>query len=164
MGIQMQTVRDLEIEADVIAKRILTEVEEYEVIRMDRELEATKRKPAEFQAKKISLLAEGSLEAQNLVTFANAQRIRLVGAMKADAMAEFQRAAMVNMILEAMPKIAAQLCEPLQDVCEIVLTGAGNPVEITEVMPIQETNGRLVVNDRDGDISALSGALHGVDV
>jgi len=181
-AIQMQTVRDLEIEADVIAKRILTEVEEYEVIRMDRELEATKRKPAEFQAKKISLLAEGSLEAQNLVTFANAQRIRLVGAakadaickvgeaqakgmaMKADAMAEFQRAAMVNMILEAMPKIAAQLCEPLQDVCEIVLTGAGNPVEIEEVMPIQETNGRLVVNDRDGDISALSGALHGVDV
>lgn len=181
-AIQMQTVRDLELEADVIAKRILTDVEKSEVIRRDRELEATQRKPAEFQAKKISLIAEGGLEAQNLVTFANAARIRLVGAaeadaiwkvgeatakgmeMKADAMAEFQRAAMVNMILEAMPRIAAQLCEPLQDVCEIVLTGAGNPVEIEEVMPIQEKNGRLVVNDRDGDISALSGALHGVDV
>ena len=98
------------------------------------------------------MIAEGNLAAENVITNAHAERIRLVGfaqaeairvvgeaqaramEMKAEAMSEFGRSAIVNMVLEAMPQIASQLCEPLQEVSEIVLTGGtGQAVEIEEV-------------------------------
>ena len=81
-----QIIRDAELEVDVISRRKQIEVEQAEVTRRERELEATQKKPAEYNAKRIELIAEGKRKAKVLVAEAEAQRIKLIGQAKAEAL------------------------------------------------------------------------------
>ena len=53
-------IRDAELEVDVIQRRKQIEVEQAEVVRRERELEATQRKPAEYNAKRVELQFAGN--------------------------------------------------------------------------------------------------------
>jgi len=146
-----QIIRDAELEVEVIQRRKQIEVEEAEVIRREKELEATQRKPAEFNAMKIELLADGERKAKVLVAEAEAQKIRLLGTaeakaieatgsaeaqamqMKAEAMQAYGRQALVQMVLESLPALAAEVAAPLSKIDEIVLLGGNNDRTSTEI-------------------------------
>merc|ERR1712178_563379 len=135
-----QIIRDAELEVEVA-----------EVIRREKELEATQRKPAEFNALKIELLADGERKAKVLVAEAEAQKIRLLGTaeakaieatgsaeaqamqMKAEAMQAYGRQALVQMVLESLPALAAEVAAPLSKIDEIVLLGGNNDRTSTEI-------------------------------
>merc|ERR1711997_597922 len=165
-----QVIRDAELEVEVIQRRKQIEVEEAEVIRREKELEATQRKPAEFNAMKIELLADGERKAKVLVAEAEAQRIKLIGQakaealektgsakakgmqMKAEAMQQYGRQAMVQMVLESLPSLAAEVSRPLEKIDEIVLLGGENDRTSTKV-------GQLLAEG-----PAVVKALTGVDI
>lgn len=146
-----QVIRNFELELEVIKRRKRTEIEAAEVIRREKELEANERKPAEFNAKKMALIADGDKRAKVLIAEAHAQRIRLVGAaeakaikatgsakanamqLKAQAYKAYGKQALVHMVLDALPSLAAEISAPLEKVDEIVLLGGDNDRLSTEV-------------------------------
>lgn len=146
-----QIIRDAELEVEVIQRRKQIEVEEAEVVRREKELEATQRKPAEYNSLKIELLADGDRKSKVLVAEAEAQKIRLLGTaeakaieatgsaeaqamqMKAEAMQAYGRQALVQMVLESLPALAAEVSAPLSKIDEMVLLGGNNDRTSTEI-------------------------------
>jgi len=165
-----QVIIDAEMEVEVIKRRKQIEVEQAEVIRREKELEATERKPAEFNAQKVELLAEGQRRARVLIAEAEAQKIRLIGnaeasaieatgsaeagamQLKAEAMQAYGKQALVQMVLESLPKLAAEVAAPLSKIDQIVLLGGENDRLSTEV-------GKLI-----SEGPAVIKALSGIDV
>ena len=78
-------IREAELQVEVIKRKKQIEVEEAEVSRREKELEATERKPAEYEAVKVELLAGGQRRAKVLLAEAQAQKIRLIGQAEADS-------------------------------------------------------------------------------
>lgn len=56
---ERQSIRQEEIEIEVVERRKLIDVEEKEILRKEKELIATVKRPAEAQAYKVEQLAEG---------------------------------------------------------------------------------------------------------
>ncbi|XP_015597096.1 flotillin-2 isoform X3 [Cephus cinctus] len=164
-----QRLRNEEIQIDVVERRKLIEVEEQEVLRKEHELRSTVRLPAEAESYKIGKLSEGKRIQTVDAAKAEAERIRLIGdaeaqAMEAIGISEAERmrkkaavyrnygnAAILNIILNAMPKIAAEVAAPLARTEEIVLLG-GNDATSGEIT-------RLV-----GQVPPAVQALTGVDI
>lgn len=136
-----QAIRSEEIEIDVVERRRQIEVEEQEVLRREKELVAQVHRPAEAERFRLETLAEanqtraiaeaqGSAEATKLIGAAEASRIRAIGEAEADAMKaraaaykQYGKAAIMTMVLEALPQIAAEVSAPLARTKEIVVLG-----------------------------------------
>ncbi|XP_051160398.1 flotillin-2 isoform X2 [Leptopilina boulardi] len=164
-----QRIRNEEIQIDIVERRKQIEVETQEVLRKGHELESTVRLPAESEHYKMGKIAEGKRSQTVDVAKAEAERIRMIGEAEAHAMqvvgiseAERMRmraavykkygdAAILNLVLNAMPKIAAEVSAPLARTDEIVLLG-GNGAYSEELT-------RLV-----GQVPPAVQALTGVDV
>ncbi|XP_006819994.1 flotillin-2-like [Saccoglossus kowalevskii] len=149
-----QKIRNEEIEIEVVERRKLIDIEEKEIARKEKELIATVRRPAEAESYKLETLAEGRRTQSILTASAEAERIRVVGGseassieaigkaeaermrMKAAAYKQYGDAAMMSLILEAMPKIAAEVSAPLAKTDEIVLLGGENKTtsEVTKLL------------------------------
>lgn len=141
---EKQSIRNEEIEIEVIERRKLIEVEDKEIERRDNELKATVRLPAEAESYKVRTLAEAAKTKKVFAAQAQAERIKMVGAAEAAAIeaigkAEAERmrqkaaaykqygdAALMALILEAMPKIAAEIAAPLERTQEIVIINDDN--------------------------------------
>eukprot|EP00054_Salpingoeca_dolichothecata_P031850 m.264809 g.264809 ORF g.264809 m.264809 type:complete len:448 (-) comp28249_c0_seq1:95-1438(-) len=141
-------IREAEIEIQVQERAKQIEVEQQETLRKGKELEATVRKPVEMDKIKTQTLAEGDairvqLQAEaeadttRLVGLAGAARTKLLGeadahAMKvrADAYKQYGDAAIMSLVLETLPKIAAEVAAPLGRTKEIVMLG-GNKGDMT---------------------------------
>lgn len=165
---QQITAEKMEIE--VIVRHRQIEVEEQEVLRREKELLATVHRPAEAERYKAETLAEGKrtqavLKAQGeaegikLIGAAEAASIRAIGeaealAMKAKAQAykNYGEAAVMSLILEALPKIAAEVAAPLGQVKEIVVLGNSGDSMTNEIT-------KLV-----GSLPPAVQALTGVDI
>jgi len=144
-------IRKEELEIDVVQRRMQIEVEAKEIERKDRELEATVRRPTEAEAYKVQTLAEGNRTFTVAGARADAENIRLIGGAEASAIeavgkaeAESMRqkaaaykqygdAALMSLVLESLPKIAAEVSAPLSRVDEIVLLGGENDRTTSEV-------------------------------
>jgi len=176
-----QVIRDSELEVEVIKRRKQIEVEAAEVIRREKELEANERKPAEFNAKKVELLAEGEKLAKVLIAEAEAQKIRLLGGaeakaieatgsaeavamqLKAEAMQAYGKQALVQMVLESLPALAAEVSQPLGKIDDIVLLGGDNDRLSTEVAKLI-AEGPAVIKaltgvDVSGAVKMIPGAV-----
>jgi len=165
-----QEIAKEEAEVQVIVKKKTTEIEKAEVLRKEKELEGTERLPAEYHAKKVELLANGEREATIIIAQAKAQEIKLLGLaeaqsnqaigeaealalrLKAEAMQKYGKQALVQMILESLPSLAAEIASPLSRVDDIILLGGKNDRLSTEV-------GKIV-----SEGPAVIKALTGVDV
>lgn len=165
-----QVIRQMELEVRVIERRKAIDVEKAEVIRREKELEATERLPATYNAKRIEVIAEGERQAKVLIAESEAQKIRLIGTaeakaieakggaeaqamqLKAEAMLGYGRQAMVQMVLESLPALAAEVAAPLSKIDEIVLLGGNNDRASTEI-------GKLL-----SEGPAVVQALTGVDI
>jgi len=151
---EKQKIRNEEIAIDIIERKKQIEVETQEIQRKEKELMGTVKLPAEAESYKLEALAEGKRYQTVELAKAEAEAIRLAGTaeatsieavgradaermrMKAAAYRQYGDAAMIAMVLEALPKVAAEIAAPLSKVDEIVLLGGEDKLtsEITRLV------------------------------
>jgi flotillin len=164
-----QKIRNEEIQIQVVERRKQIEIEEQEIRRKEKELMSTVKLPAEAEAYKVQTIAEGKRTQTVEAARADAERVRLIGAsearaieavgraeaekmrMKASAYKQYGDAAIMALVLEALPQIAAEVAAPLAKTDEIVLLGGADKTT-TEV------------NKLLGQLPPAISALTGVDV
>jgi len=127
-----QQIREEEIQIEVVERRKRIEVQEQEVIRMERELEATVRKPAEAERYRLETIAQGERARVLAQAEAESEAIRMRGTAEADAMTlkaeawkEYGQAAVIQQLLESLPEIATAVAQPLSKTDRIVVIGGG---------------------------------------
>ena len=139
-----QRIKEETMQIKVIERQKQISIQEQEIVRKRRELDATVIKPAEAESFKIEKLAEAEKNKKVLEAQAKAEAIRLKAeaeafaieekakaeaeqmAKKADAWNQYKDAAMVDMILQQLPKIAAEVAAPLQNVNKVTLVAGPN--------------------------------------
>merc|ERR1712236_159150 len=139
-----QRIRNEEIQIQVVERRKQIEIEEQEIKRKEKELVATVQLPADAQAFKVQTVAEGTRTKTVEAARADGERIRLIGGaeakaveavgraeaesmrMKASAYKQYGDAAIMSLVLEALPQIAAEVAAPLAKTDEIVLIGGSD--------------------------------------
>ncbi|XP_059474219.1 flotillin-2 isoform X2 [Neocloeon triangulifer] len=139
-----QRIRNEEIQIEVVERRKQIEVEQQEVQRKERELSSTVRLPAEAESYRVQMIAEGKRTQTVAVAQAEAEKIKKLGSaeayaieavgkaeaermrMKAAVYKQYGDAAIMSLVLEALPKIAAEVSAPLAKTEEIVLLGGDN--------------------------------------
>merc|ERR1711868_203760 len=164
-----QKIRNEEIQIQVVERRKQIEIEEQEIKRKEKELTATVRLPAEAEAYKVQTVAEGNRTKVVESAKAEGEKIRLIGAadaraveavgraeaesmrMKASAYKQYGDAAVMSLVLEALPSIAAEVAAPLAKTDEIVLIGGNN-------------NTTNEINKLVGTLPPAVQALTGVDI
>merc|ERR1719400_2230942 len=139
-----QRIRNEEIQIQVVERRKQIEIEEQEIKRKEKELISTVRLPAEAEAYKVQTVAEGNRTKTVEAARADGEKIRLIGGaeakaveavgraeaesmrMKASAYKQYGDAAIMSLVLEALPQIAAEVAAPLAKTDEIVLLGGSD--------------------------------------
>jgi flotillin len=153
-NITNQLVKAEEVQIEVVQKQRMIQVQEQEVLRREKELEATVRKPAEAEQYRIQTLAnakkfqtlteaegqaaatrsvgEGEADANKARGLAQAAVIRQQGFSEAEAMEKkaqawqmYNQAAIIQQIIEALPKVAAAISEPLSRTERVVIISSG---------------------------------------
>merc|ERR1719412_1335323 len=126
-----QKIRNEEIQIQVVERRKQIEIEEQEIKRKEKELTATVKLPAEAEAFKVQTVAEGNRTRVVEVAKAEGEKIKLIGGaearaveavgkaeaesmrLKASAYKQYGDAAVMSLVLEALPAIAAEVAAPL---------------------------------------------------
>merc|ERR1719219_2992593 len=135
-----QRIRNEEIQIQVVERRKQIEIEEQEIKRKEKELTATVKLPSEAEAYKVQTVAEG-----------NRTRVAESMRLKASAYKQYGDAAVMSLVLEALPSIAAEVAAPLSKTEEIVLIGGNN-------------NTTNEINKLVGTLPPAIQALTGVDI
>merc|ERR1719225_976825 len=164
-----QKIRNEEIQIQVVERRKQIEIEEQEIKRKEKELIATVKLPAEAESYKVQTVAEGMRTRVVEVAKAEGEKIKLIGGaearaveavgkaeaesmrLKASAYKQYGDAAVMSLVLEALPAIAAEVAAPLAKTEEIVLIGGGN-------------NTTNEINKLVGTLPPAVQALTGVDI
>lgn len=138
-----QRIKEEQMHIKVIERAQAIQVEEQEILRRSKELEAIVRQPAEAERYRLEKLAEANRNRLILEAQAEAEALRVKGeamayaveekakaeaeqmAKKADAWREYKDAAMVDMVLETTPKIVAEVAAPLTQAKRIVMVSSG---------------------------------------
>ncbi|XP_050570681.1 flotillin-2 isoform X2 [Cygnus atratus] len=120
---EQQKIRQEEIEIEVVQRKKQIDVEEKEIIRKEKELIATVKRPAEAEAYRIQQIAEGEKVRQVLMAQAEAEKIRKMGEaeafvieaigmaeaermkLKAEALQRYGEAAQLALVLDALPEV-----------------------------------------------------------
>merc|ERR1719264_1628250 len=164
-----QRIRNEEIQIQVVERRKQIEIEEQEIKRKEKELTATVKLPAEAEAFKVQTVAEGNRTRVVETAKAEGEKIKLLGGaearaveavgkaeaesmrLKASAYKQYGDAAVMSLVLEALPAIAAEVAAPLAKTDEIVLIGGCN-------------NTTNEINKLVGTLPPAIQALTGVDI
>ncbi len=150
-----QSLKREEIQVAVVEKEQQVIVQEREILRREKELEASVKRLAdaeryrvqtEAEATRFKLEAEarGQAEAQKVKGLAQAEVVKATGtaeseviglkgtaeaaamAKKAASWKEYNQAAVVQMVLQALPEIARAVAEPLSKTGSITIVNSGN--------------------------------------
>merc|ERR1712024_25654 len=139
-----QRIKQEELQIQVVERRKQIEIEEQEIKRKEKELMATVKLPAEAESFKVQTVAEGMRTKTIETAKAEGEKIRLIGGaeakaveavgraeaekmrMKASAYKQYGDAAIMSLVLEALPQIAAEVAAPLAKTDEIVLLGGAD--------------------------------------
>jgi flotillin len=142
------------VQIEVVAKQKQIEVQEQEVSRRVKELEATIEKPAEAERFRIETLAnakkfqteteasgeaeatrvrgQGAADAARAQGLAQAEVIKAQGYAEAEAMEKkalawqkYNQAAIIQQLIEALPQVAAAVAQPLAQTEKIVVINSG---------------------------------------
>jgi len=160
-----QLVKAEEVQVSIIEKQKQIELQQQEILRKQRELEAMVQKPADAERYRVETLATatrfqletealGAAEAAKAKGFANADVAKATGLaeaeankarglaeaaiieaqgaataeamkLKAESYKEYNQAAVMEMIIRAMPEIAAKISEPLSKLDRMVIINSG---------------------------------------
>merc|ERR1712098_223182 len=175
-----QKIRNEEIQIQVVERRKQIEIEEQEIKRKEKELISTVRLPAEAEASKLQTVAEGNRTKTVEAARADGEKIRLIGGaeakaveavgraeaesmrMKASAYKQYGDAAIMSLVLEALPQIAAEVAAPLAKTDEIVLIGGSDRTtdEINKLVgPLPPAIQALSGVDITGALGKIPGAV-----
>jgi flotillin len=161
-----QLVKAEEVQVSIVEKQKLIELQQQEILRRQRELEATVQKPADAEryrvetlanAKKFQLETEaaGAASATKATGFAGADVVKATGLAEADAnkarglaqaevieaqgkataeamrvkaesFKQYNEAAVIEMIVRALPEIAGKISEPLSKTEKMIIINSGN--------------------------------------
>ncbi|XP_042217792.1 flotillin-2-like [Homarus americanus] len=164
-----QKIRNEEIAIEIVERRKQIEIEEQEIKRKEKELMATVRLPAEAESYRVETIAQGRRTQTVEAARAEAERIKRIGEaeaynveavgkaeaegmkMKALAYKQYGEAAIMSMVLESLPQIAAEIAAPLAKTDEIVMVGGGDTM----------TN---AITKMCGELPPSIHALTGVDI
>lgn len=177
---QQQLIVSEKLNVDLVEKSLSIQVEEKEILRAEKELTATTKLPANARAFETKILAEGAKAAKLKNAEGEAQKIRLLGAadaaaieaigkaeaqqmeLKAAAYKQYGEAAKMKLVLDALPKIAAEVAAPLAKVDEIVIVGGGAGGGLTdETTKLLAELPQTVKAVTGYDISGLVGKIPG---
>eukprot|EP00118_Oscarella_pearsei_P013097 m.101268 g.101268 ORF g.101268 m.101268 type:complete len:428 (+) comp37124_c1_seq15:6314-7597(+) len=151
---EKQKIRTEEIQIEIVERRKQIDIEEQEISRKEKELVATVKRPAEAESFKMEVVAQGKRSQTVAAAQADAEAIKLIGSaeaasieargkaeaekmrQKASAYKQYGDAAMMSLILESLPKIAAEVAAPLAKTEQMVMIGGGNGVtsEISKLL------------------------------
>ncbi|GLH02888.1 Flotillin-1 [Gryllus bimaculatus] len=139
-----QRIKEEQMQIKVVERGQEIAVQDQEIQRKERELEATVRKPAEAEKFKLETLAEAHKKRVVLEAEAEAEAVKIRGeaeafaieakakaeaeqmAKKADAWKEYEKAAMIDMLLNTIPKVAAEVSAPISKAKKITMVSSGN--------------------------------------
>jgi flotillin len=150
-----QEVAAQQVQIEVVQKQKQIEVQQQEVQRKARELEATVQKPVEAERYRIETMAsakkyqteteaagaaegtrlqgQGDADATRARGLAQADVIRAQGFAEAEAMEkkalswqQYTQAAVIQLLVEALPKVAAAIAQPLAQTDRIVIINSGD--------------------------------------
>ncbi|MGD8537948.1 MAG: SPFH domain-containing protein [Candidatus Aminicenantes bacterium] len=146
-----QDIKREEGKVKLIEKEEAIKIEEMEIKRREKELDASVIKPADarkYQIKaeaeaeefRIQAEAKGKSEALKLEGIAEAERIRQKGLAEAEALMKraqswekYNQAAILEMYLQNLPELARAVAEPLSKVDKIVLVGGEKGTGATKI-------------------------------
>ncbi|XP_011213517.1 PREDICTED: flotillin-1 isoform X1 [Bactrocera latifrons] len=171
-----QRIKEEQMQVKVIERTQEIAVQEQEIQRRERELEATVRRPAEAEKFRLEKLAEANKLRVVMEAEAEAESIKIRGeaeafaieakakaeaeqmAQKAEAWREYREAAMVEMLLDTLPKVAAEVAAPLSQAKKITMVSSGQgeigAAKLTgEVLQIVNKVPELVKNITGVDIA-----------
>ena len=149
-----QEIREQEVQIEVVERTKQIEIEQQEILRRERELEAGVKRPAEAEryrletiaaGEKAQVVAQAQADAESLTLNGNgeadairargeaqADAIRAQGLAEAEAMRvkaeawkEYGQAAMIDTLLESLPEVAASVAQPLSKTDRIVMISGG---------------------------------------
>lgn len=139
-----QRIKEEQMQIKVVERTQEISVQEQEMQRRERELDATVRRPAEAEKFRLEKIAEANRNRVILEAEAEAEAIRLKGAAeafaieakakadaeqmakKAEAWKEYKEAAMIDMLLDTLPKVAAEVAAPLSQAKKITMVSSGS--------------------------------------
>lgn len=143
-AITKQKIKEEDMQIKVIERTQAINVQLQEIQRREKELDAQIRKPAEAEKYKVEKIAEANRNRIILEAEAEAESIRVRGeaeafaieakaraeaeqmSKKADAWRDYQEAAMVDMLLETLPKVAAEIAAPLSKCKKVTMVSSGS--------------------------------------
>merc|ERR1712110_137784 len=155
-----QRIRNEEIRIQVVERRKQIEIEEQEIKRKEKELTATVKLPSEAEGNRTRVVESAKADGEKirLIGGAEARAVEAVGRaeaesmrLKASAYKQYGDAAVMSLVLEALPSIAAEVAAPLAKTDEIVLIGGNN-------------NTTNEINKLVGTLPPAIQALTGVDI
>jgi len=138
-AITQQEIRRQELQVDIVQKGKDIQIQEQEILRMERQLDATVRKPAAAEAYRLRTEAEGNKIRRIREAEAEAEAIKARGEadaaaiamkahaeakamkLKADAFKDYKEAAIIKMVVQAIPKIAHAVAAPLKEANKITM-------------------------------------------
>jgi len=165
-----QRIKEEKMNVEIIERMKHIEIQEQEIARRNKELDARIRKPAEAEKFKLEVLAEATRQKAILEASAVAEAISVKGeaeafaieckakaeseqmVKKAEAWREYKEAAKVSMWLEAIPNMAAEVAAPMSQCEKITIVTSGEegdpgPAQITkEVMDVMVSIPEAVQN------------------
>jgi len=139
-----QQIKEEEMQIKVVERTQDIALQQQEVARRERELEATVKRPADAEKYKMEKIAEAEAQRIILEAEADSKARQLAGEAeafaiaarakadyeqlqkKAEAFKEYKKAAMVELVLEALPKIAAEIAQPLCETGKITMVATGD--------------------------------------
>ncbi|KAM7346157.1 flotillin-1 isoform 2-T2 [Cochliomyia hominivorax] len=171
-----QRIKEEQMQVKVIERTQEIAVQQQEIQRREKELEATIRRPAEAEKYRLEKLAEANKMRIVMEAEAEAESIKIRGeaeafaiaakakaeaeqmAQKAEAWREYREAAMVEMLLDTLPKVAAEVAAPLSQAKKITMVSSGQgeigAAKLTgEVLQIVNKVPELVKNITGVDIA-----------
>merc|ERR1711892_460814 len=117
-----QRIKEENMQIKVIERTQEIAIQEQEIQRRERELDSGIRREAEAEAEAVAL--KGDAEAFAIEVKAKAEAEQM--AKKADAWKEYKEAAMVDMMLQTLPKVAAEVAAPLSQAKKITMVSDGS--------------------------------------
>ncbi|XP_068249629.1 flotillin-1 isoform X3 [Palaemon carinicauda] len=138
-----QKIKEEQMQIKVVERAQEVLIQDQEIQRRERELEATVKQAADAEKFKLEKLAEASRNRTMLEAEAEAEAIRVKGEaeafsveakakaealimqQKAEAMKEYKEAAMLEMYLATMPKVAAEVAAPLSQTKKLTMVSTG---------------------------------------
>ncbi|MDX1662978.1 MAG: SPFH domain-containing protein [Candidatus Promineifilaceae bacterium] len=187
-NIENQKIKEEEVQIEVVEKQKQIQVQEQEAERMERELQATVRKPAEAEEYRIRTLAnarqyqlqteatgeaeairqrgEAEADAEKARGLAQAEVTRQQGlaeaeatARKADAWERYTQAAVLQQILDKLPEMATAIAQPLSKTDRIVIISNGDNGQGVGASRVTDDVTRIIAQ-----VPSTIEALTGVDL